>query len=531
MAGTFTNIDVGQKVFDMNSGQWSEHIYSMVKLNLDSSNYVTSPYITVDESVASLQESAQYRFVCTSLTAEAGWYWYKNDVGQSYATEAALLQHFGLEFHYPTATPTVSKELGDEVIITKTDEYSGCKIEASYTRRGAILEVDCPLIQNTIPSLPYVGIDANGWANGDPRFQHSDGTYVFTYDIDTSPINPGWIILYNRSTLVAQLSDAAINSIYGITIFYPDETASKMDGDTITVIKSTDETTGELHFEYIYAREDSNLPSAQKLCNEIFVAIQGLGYQPLHADNAIINPAAEIGDTLTICEVTSGLYYQETTFNRLMASNVGAPVSSESDPEMEYESKQDRNYARKFADIAAEFNIQADQISAKVSKTSPTGQSSFSWELYDDHWAVKHNDVNMLYINSEGSQFTGKVMANQIAVDTLTIGGQEIPAGWIQGNAAGDANQIAYGTIGGGSYGNLSFGEVGVALDNVIGAIQTSLGWADDSHYAFFSNARVTYINADYGTLGQLTYNGWDVRWSTVNIGGVPYWILTRDYS
>jgi hypothetical protein len=153
-----------------------------------------------------------------------------------------------------------------------------------------------------------------------------------------------------------------------------------------------------------------------------------------------------------------------------MASSVGAPISNESEPEMEYESKQDRQYARKFADIAAEFTIQADKISAKVSKTSPVGQTSFSWELYDDHWTVLNGDTPMLYINSEGSQFSGQVRANQIVVDEITVNGKTLSAGYIEGSESGEYNQIALNSIGGGG----SIGIGNLALDTVTAPNLTS---------------------------------------------------------
>ena len=523
MAGTFTNINIGRKTYNMNSGKHAEMFYDMVKINLDSSNYVTSPYITVDDSlwVAESLHDGSYRIVCTS-TAEAGWSWYFNGEYQADATDAQLQSAFGLAIHYPSIPQTVSKAIGDEINITKRTEYEGkYSITASYTRRGGVLEVDCPLLRNTIPTSPYINVDSAQWETGasESMLPHSNGNYSFTWN------GSSWGVIYN-DVVAGFLSDVAIYNIYGIIINYPDETSAKTRSDNIVVIRSTDETSGGAHYEYIYHQTENASP-AQQLANEIFKAVYGLGYQPLRADNAIINPAAEIGDTLTVCGVTSGLYYQETTFNRLMSSSVGAQSSSEEDPEMNYENKQDRNYSRKFYDIASELNIQASQISAKVSRASPAGQKSFSWELFDDHFSVLCDGDHMLYIDKEGSQFAGKVMANQIVVDELTVGGQTFPAGWIQGSES-DYPQIATNSIGGGGYG---FGDVAlgtIASANLTTTVNEDIQKGVDAYgmlaYGFGA------LSADEVYAGKLMVSGGfsetayqQATWCMKDISGVGY--------
>lgn len=462
MAGTFTNVNIGQKAFNVEVGEHTTDTFDMVKLNLDESNYVTSPYLYVDDALWAAENlNGQYKYVCINASEEPGWAWYHESDTPTYATTAALAQNFGIEVHYPTVTPAITRNLGDEIIVTKTLEYNSYKVEASYSRQGAVLEVDCPLLRNVIPTSPYVGINPDQWETGAgiSTLPHGDGNYEFVWN------GSSWSEIYN-DVVVGFPGEAALYNVYGITVYYPDETSAKTRGDTIVVVRQTDAQTGQVRYDYIYNQVLETAP-AQVLANEIFTAIQGIQYQPMRVENAIINPAAEIGDTLTACGVTSGLYYQETTFNRLMASNVGAPISNESEPEMEYESKQDRQYARKFADIAAEFTIQADRISAKVSKTSPVGQTSFSWELYDDHWAVLNGDTPMLYINSEGSQFAGKVRANQIVAEKMMVNGQEISAGYILGGEIEDGGVIGINTITGGDAGIGNIALSSVALPNV----------------------------------------------------------------
>lgn len=367
-----------------------------------------------------------------------------------------------------------------------------------------ILNID----DNNYVSSPYVTIDATKWED------RSNGEHVFTYN------GSRWA--YNGSTYTT----ATLRSTFGIVVTYSSVTQAKT-GDTVTVSKITND--GEQTVTAVLTRSgrvfevDCPLvkPSQrQTVADALLAKVYGFSYQPYSADGALLNPAAELGDAITAFGVYGGLYKQNLTFGRLMTSSIGAPAEEEIDSEFTFKTAQERRYTRKFADIAAEFKIQADEISAKVSQTG--GGSSFSWQLQDDHFSVFSGSQEMLRIDADGSSFAGIVRANQIETGNITIGGTTFNAGYVQGS------QIDIGTISGGDYGNIAGNTVTTV--NTSSGINTSLGYADFANAVFNGTVTATYVRASYSTFGQLTVGSYDVRWSYLQFGdGVSRWVLTAD--
>ena len=378
----------------------------------------------------------------------------------------------------------------------------------SSPRFGNFDMVILNLDENNYVSSPYVTLDASKWTS------RVNGEHVFTYN--------GSLWEYNGSTY----STTVLNSTFGIVVTYSSVTAAKI-GDTVTVSKITndDEQTVTAYLTRTGHTFEVDCPlvkpsQRQTVADALLAKVYGFSYQPYEASKAMLNPAAEIGDAITAFGVYGGLYKQTTTFGRLMCSDIGAPLEEEIDSEFTFKTAQERRYSRKFADIAAEFAIQADEISAKVSQTG--GGSSFSWQLQEDHFSVFSGSQEMLRIDSSGSSFAGTVRANQIETGTITIGGTTFNAGYVQGS------QIGVGTISGGNYGNIAGSTVTTV--NTSSGINTSLGYADFANGVFSGTLTATYVRASYSTFGQLTVGSYDVRWSYLQFGdGVSRWVLTAD--
>lgn len=297
------------------------------------------------------------------------------------------------------------------------------------------------LDENTYISSPYVTIDASKWAD------RANGEHVFTYN------GSRWE--YNGSLYTT----AQLYSTYGITVTYSAVTAEKI-GDTVTVSKITNDNEQTVTVNLTRSGHTFEVdcplvkPSQrQTVADALLAKVYGFSYQPYEAGRAILNPAAELGDAITAFGIYGGLYKQTLTFGRLMRADIGAPLEEEIDSEFQFKSSQERRYARKFADIAAEFAIQADQISAKVSQVGGD-TTSFGWQLQADHFSVFSGSKEMLRIDANGSSFAGVVRANQIETGTIIIGGTRYDAGYVQGS------QIGTGTITGGSGGNIGSGTV-----------------------------------------------------------------------
>lgn len=157
--------------------------------------------------------------------------------------------------------------------------------------------------------------------------------------------------------------------------------------------------------------ELSNPWATQSTANNILAAIRGWQYQPYEAGGAELDPAAEIGDGVTINGVYSGIYERNTKFSRLMASELKAPQSEELSHEYGYKTKANRQYQRKMSSISSTLRLQADQIDARVTKTSPEGQTSFGWNLTDSEWTISNEDKTILRASASGLAVYGQIEA------------------------------------------------------------------------------------------------------------------------
>lgn len=69
--------------------------------------------------------------------------------------------------------------------------------------------------------------------------------------------------------------------------------------------------------------------ATQKTADNLLTQLKGYAYQPVQAEDALIDPAAELGDGLTLNGVYTVLAQKDTLWDMLAAANIGAPGSAE----------------------------------------------------------------------------------------------------------------------------------------------------------------------------------------------------------
>ena len=188
----------------------------------------------------------------------------------------------------------------------------------------------------------------------------------------------------------------------------------------------------------------------QTVADNILASIKGYAYQPFTATGALVDASAELGDVIEVDGVASRIYSQNTTFGALMFSDVSAPEDEEVDHEFPYEPKQERKVRRQFANVQATlaiqadaiqaeveqresdvevlialFEIQSDQISAKVSQTGGNSQS-FGWNLTSSSWVIQSSGSEVLKATADGLEVTGKVTATSGYIGGFDIGDNAI---------------------------------------------------------------------------------------------------------
>lgn len=73
---------------------------------------------------------------------------------------------------------------------------------------------------------------------------------------------------------------------------------------------------------------------SQTMANDLLAQLQGYVYQPMQADDALIDPAAELGDPVEVCGVYAVLAQKDTMWDMLSAADIAAPGGT--GPEDEY---------------------------------------------------------------------------------------------------------------------------------------------------------------------------------------------------
>lgn len=114
------------------------------------------------------------------------------------------------------------------------------------------------------------------------------------------------------------------------------------------------------------AIEVSCLWGTQEMANSILASVSGKSYQPFTATDALLDPAAEIGDAVTVGGYYSVIADINTTFDRACAPSISAPESDEVDDEYPYESRERRETNRQIAQTRSLISKTSEEILLKV---------------------------------------------------------------------------------------------------------------------------------------------------------------------
>lgn len=183
----------------------------------------------------------------------------------------------------------------------------------------------------------------------------------------------------------------------------------------------------------------------QKMAEEMLARLRGMSYQPYRAENALLDPAAELGDAVEAMGAYGGLYSRARRLEKLYNATVAAPGDEEIDHEFPYKSAQNRVVERKFkqtkaslsilsdrilaeveareadsAAIRASLEVQAGQIAAKVEKTGGDA-SSFGWKLDEKSWELQSGGGTVLRADKDGLDVKGRIIALSGKIGGLDI--------------------------------------------------------------------------------------------------------------
>lgn len=182
--------------------------------------------------------------------------------------------------------------------------------------------------------------------------------------------------------------------------------------------------------------------ASQAMADSILAKVKNYDYQPLKADNALLDPAAEIGDAVTVGGYRSVLAQINTTFNNACAATISAPGSDEVDDEYPYKSHERREMERELARTRSLISKSSEEILLQVEGIAEDleGQiSSISVKLDSITLSVSNGSTSStislkagdVTISSETIQMKGLVTFTGLSSGTTTVDGACIKTGQI----------------------------------------------------------------------------------------------------
>lgn len=166
--------------------------------------------------------------------------------------------------------------------------------------------------------------------------------------------------------------------------------------------------------------EVENPWGTQSIANGMLAAISGYAYRPMEADQALLDPAAELGDAVTVNRVYTVLAKCDTKYGSLLVSDIAAPNDGELNHEYPYEVKENREMRREIAQASSSLIVELDEIKGQVT---------------DDQ-----GNYTVVTIKSDGLYVGGE----QTTLDGSNITARSIGTTQIAGGAIKTENLAAY---------------------------------------------------------------------------------------
>lgn len=162
---------------------------------------------------------------------------------------------------------------------------------------------------------------------------------------------------------------------------------------------------------------------SQAMADALLGQLRGYAYQPMTAQDALLDPAAELGDGVTVDGVYTILAQADTTFDALCAADISAPGEEELESEYQYTSQSqgetDRELAQLKSTIAktsTEINLRVDgledqytSLSVKVDGVTITDGSGTT--------LIRGNMIQTETLYVDAAHIEGKLTAEQIELD------------------------------------------------------------------------------------------------------------------
>lgn len=175
-----------------------------------------------------------------------------------------------------------------------------------------------------------------------------------------------WIITDESKLLLVPLASALGSVTLGNNVA---ESAPGLETQPITRVELYNEKgdiVGDAGNETGRLLSAENPDGTPEMAAAILKAVSGFTYKPFEATDALLDPAAEIGDAIECAGVESLLIQTDITFDSLYTASISAPTDDEIEDEYPYISAIQREIRRNYAKTYSLITKASDQILLEV---------------------------------------------------------------------------------------------------------------------------------------------------------------------
>lgn len=267
-----------------------------------------------------------------------------------------------------------------------------------------------------------------------------------------------------------------------------------------------------------YVLDIDNPIGTQAMADNILADLQAHNafYQPFEADRSVIDPTAEIGDSVIVNGTESVIVSLNTNHSHLMASDVSAPYDEEVDHEFTFVPKEQREFKRESAYARARITVNENAITLE-SRTARRNEGELSSRI----------TVNAVDITLETNRATAAEgdLSSRITVNANAISAEVTRAEGAESTLSGriDVNATAIS-----------------ARVTKTGGSASSFGWTlTDSSWSLSSNNQEVFkvdstgatikgsVTATSGTIGGCSITNGVLQIASANISSINADIIT----
>ena len=181
-----------------------------------------------------------------------------------------------------------------------------------------------------------------------------------------------------------------------------------------------------------------NPDGTNEMAQAILAKVSGYTHIGYEGQNAMIDPAAEIGDAVTVAGHYVPIISTDSIFDSLLAVNISAPDADELDDEYPYKSKTQRQIERNMAvtrslitKSANEINLEIQGVDGRVSAlqltldgvtiTGSDGVTRINGGMIQSN-SVTATQIDATNLKVAAANITGTLKASQIQASSIYVG-------------------------------------------------------------------------------------------------------------